>query len=108
MAIVNDIKTLVSSSKLFMPADVVAKNTVSSSSSSKDKGRGRRKKGLDAKIGQGGTLDPLADGVLGESSGTIAQCTDWLTLSLVVIGVGRGTKKLGDFLDCVKVSALQM
>ncbi len=34
----------------------------------KDKGKGRRKerKGLDAKIGQGGTLDPLADGVLGE------------------------------------------
>jgi len=36
-----------------------------------------------AKIGQGGTLDPLADGVL-------------------VIGIGKGTKKLSGFLDCVK------
>ncbi|KLO10736.1 pseudouridine synthase [Schizopora paradoxa] len=83
MSIVNEIKTLVSSSRLFMPSDVAAKN--SASGPRKDKGKGRRKerKGLDAKIGQGGTLDPLADGVL-------------------VIGVGKGTKKLSDFLDCVK------
>jgi len=66
MAIVNDIKGLVSSSRLFMPTDVAAKN--SAPGPRKDKGKGRRKerKGLDAKIGQGGTLDPLADGVLGE------------------------------------------
>lgn len=37
------------------------------------------------KIGQGGTLDPLADGVL-------------------VIGVNRGTKHLNQFLECSKVS----
>lgn len=66
MAVVNDIKSLVSSSRLFMSSDVAAKN--SASGPRKDKGKGRRKerKGLDAKIGQGGTLDPLADGVLGE------------------------------------------
>lgn len=44
------------------------------------------------KMGQGGTLDPLADGVL-------------------VIGIGQGTKKLDQFLGCIKVisflSALQ-
>lgn len=43
----------------------------------------KRKGGL--KIGQGGTLDPLADGVL-------------------VIGVGRGTKRLQDYLMGPKVS----
>jgi hypothetical protein len=36
------------------------------------------------KIGQGGTLDPLADGVL-------------------VIGLGKGTKLLSQFLHCTKV-----
>jgi tRNA pseudouridine55 synthase len=35
------------------------------------------------KIGQGGTLDPLADGVL-------------------VLGIGAGTKRLQQFLDCTK------
>jgi tRNA pseudouridine55 synthase len=43
----------------------------------------KRKGGL--KVGQGGTLDPLADGVL-------------------VLGIGRGTKHLGQFLECTKVS----
>ena len=36
-------------------------------------------------MGQGGTLDPLADGVL-------------------VIGVGSATKQLSRFLECTKVS----
>lgn len=43
----------------------------------------RRNKRLDIKVGHGGTLDPLATGVL-------------------VIGVGKGTKSLGDFLGCTK------
>jgi len=42
----------------------------------------KRKGGL--KVGQGGTLDPLADGVL-------------------VIGIGKGTKHLSQFLECTKV-----
>jgi tRNA pseudouridine55 synthase len=47
----------------------------------------RHPKGIDLKVGQGGTLDPLASGIL-------------------VIGVGRrGTKALARFLDCDKVSA---
>ena len=47
------------------------------------------------KIGQGGTLDPLADGVLGESP--CQWCVDEL-----VIGVNRGTKHLNQFLECSK------
>ncbi|AUB27893.1 tRNA pseudouridine(55) synthase [Cryptococcus neoformans] len=48
--------------------------------------KGKRKKNLTQfglKIGQGGTLDPLADGVL-------------------VLGVNRGTKHLNQFLECSK------
>ncbi|PWN34223.1 pseudouridine synthase [Meira miltonrushii] len=45
--------------------------------------RNRRGAGTIPKIGQGGTLDPLADGVL-------------------VVGIGAGTKKLQQFLDCSK------
>ncbi|KAI9371802.1 pseudouridine synthase [Aspergillus egyptiacus] len=43
----------------------------------------RRMKRLDLKIGHGGTLDPLATGVL-------------------VLGVGKGTKFLNNFLACTK------
>ncbi|TQB77475.1 hypothetical protein MPDQ_000015 [Monascus purpureus] len=45
--------------------------------------RRRRTQRLDVKIGHGGTLDPLATGVL-------------------VVGVGKGTKHLNDFLGCTK------
>lgn len=44
---------------------------------------------MGVKIGQGGTLDPLADGVL-------------------VIGVNRGTKHLNRFLDCSKVNSANL
>ncbi|OSD01526.1 pseudouridylate synthase 4 [Trametes coccinea BRFM310] len=75
MSLVNDVKKLVANSPLF-----VEKSKLAQKAKSGKKGKFRR----DAvKIGQGGTLDPLADGVL-------------------VIGVGKGTKKLSDFLDCVK------
>ena len=43
----------------------------------------RRDKRLQVKIGHGGTLDPLATGVL-------------------IIGVGKGTKQLQTFLECTK------
>lgn len=45
--------------------------------------RRRRHQRLEVKIGHGGTLDPLATGVL-------------------VAGVGKGTKSLNDFLGCTK------
>ncbi|KAI9571348.1 pseudouridine synthase [Boletus coccyginus] len=74
MSVLEDIKKLVGNSRLFVDARKLENRT------GKD-GRKRRKDTV--KIGQGGTLDPLADGVL-------------------VVGVGKGTKRLSDFLDCVK------
>lgn len=50
---------------------------------SKWKKRGLNKKAAKVKMGHGGTLDPLATGVL-------------------IIGVGSGTKSLQTFLDCTK------
>ncbi|KAF9484727.1 pseudouridine synthase [Pholiota conissans] len=78
MSVVNDVQLLVARSKLFAEADKLAKIK------GKKIDRRRGKQGRESvKIGQGGTLDPLADGVL-------------------VIGVGKGTKKLNDFLGCTK------
>lgn len=45
--------------------------------------RRRRDKNIKVKIGHGGTLDPLATGVL-------------------IAGIGNGTKQLGTFLECTK------
>ncbi|KAK2066512.1 hypothetical protein P8C59_000322 [Phyllachora maydis] len=45
--------------------------------------RGKNKKELSVKMGHGGTLDPLATGVL-------------------ILGVGKGTKQLSNFLGCTK------
>ena len=58
MAVVNDIKSLVTKSRLFVKEEELEK-----ASGSKKK-RGKFAKSV-VKIGQGGTLDPLADGVLG-------------------------------------------
>ncbi|KAK7693471.1 hypothetical protein QCA50_003039 [Cerrena zonata] len=74
MALVNKVKELVSCSPVF-----VEKSKLGNQGKKK---RGRFAKGP-VKIGQGGTLDPLADGVL-------------------VIGIGKATKDLSQFLDCVK------
>lgn len=58
MSVINDIKILVGSSRLF----------VDQKSLDARRPKRRRGKQTDAvKIGQGGTLDPLADGVLGNS-----------------------------------------
>lgn len=59
MSLVNDVKKLVTNSPLF-----VEPSKLSEKSSKKGK---KGKFGRDSvKIGQGGTLDPLADGVLGD------------------------------------------
>jgi len=70
------------SSTLFQPllAREFAKNRAEPRTKSRHK---RDKKDLDVKIGHGGTLDPLATGVL-------------------IVGVGGGTKALGRFLECTK------
>ncbi|THU88419.1 pseudouridine synthase [Dendrothele bispora CBS 962.96] len=77
MSLLNRMQPLLSKSKLFVDPEKVeqAKNA--------PKSRKRRKRGGDVKLGQGGTLDPLADGV-------------------IVVGVGKATKQLTRFLDCTK------
>ncbi|KAH8995350.1 pseudouridine synthase [Lactarius akahatsu] len=72
MHVVNQLKKLVNDSRLFVHKEKLEKMA----------GKKRTRKD-NVKIGQGGTLDPLADGVL-------------------VVGVGKGTKRLNDFLDCTK------
>jgi tRNA pseudouridine55 synthase len=60
MSVVNDVKKLVANTRLFVEADKL-----------KSKGNQplkRRRMREAVKIGQGGTLDPLADGVLGENN----------------------------------------
>jgi tRNA pseudouridine55 synthase len=79
MSVVTDVKRLAGNSRLFVEADKLEKQ--------KDKGKGvrRGKRGREiVKIGQGGTLDPLADGVLGDlrdhmplSLFTTAERSDW-------------------------------
>lgn len=92
---INDIKLLASKSRLFVDSSQLDGHEDS------QKRKFRRKRRRDVlKMGQGGTLDPLADGVLGRTF----MCGVWhLTNSCAVVGVGSGTKRLGDFLDCVKV-----
>lgn len=56
MSVLEDIKQLVANSRLFVDARKLENRS----------GKDSRKRKKDAlKIGQGGTLDPLADGVLG-------------------------------------------
>jgi tRNA pseudouridine55 synthase len=56
MSLVNDLKEILTTSRLF--ADT-------GKATNKGKKQGKRRQNA-LKIGQGGTLDPLADGVLGE------------------------------------------
>ncbi|KAI6118872.1 pseudouridine synthase [Pisolithus croceorrhizus] len=76
MSVLEDIKKLICKSPLFVERDKLENQQ------GRRHGKGKRAKDT-VKIGQGGTLDPLADGVL-------------------VVGVGKGTKRLNEFLDCVK------
>jgi tRNA pseudouridine55 synthase len=66
MTIVNTIKPLLSSSRLFFPQGD-GNQDAARTSKTKAKRRRKGKAGLKdmVKLGTGGTLDPLADGVLG-------------------------------------------
>ncbi|KDQ14327.1 hypothetical protein BOTBODRAFT_32793 [Botryobasidium botryosum FD-172 SS1] len=86
MVVLDRLKKLFALSELFVPEHTLKQERQAYAkkfaSGSAKKGRGW--KGKDAvKMGQGGTLDPLADGVL-------------------VLGIGKGTKLLGNFLHCSK------
>jgi tRNA pseudouridine55 synthase len=58
MSVINDLKNLLSSSRLFAEEGKAKANSNSGK-------RGKRNRDA-VKMGQGGTLDPLADGVLGD------------------------------------------
>lgn len=77
MQILDKLKPMLGKSKVFQTVQDTEGNKYQKSR------RNRRGANTIPKIGQGGTLDPLADGVL-------------------VIGIGAGTKKLQQFLDCSK------
>ena len=100
MHIINEIKPLIAGSRIFVDAATLEKNK-------KSKGKGARgRRGKDGiKIGQGGTLDPLADGVLGAHQKNSFDLNRQPRL-VIVIGVGKGTKKLNEFLDCSKVRVM--
>ena len=86
MSVINDIKQLVANSRLFVDAEKLEEKKRQGKSKKGSRGRHARDT---VKIGQGGTLDPLADGVL-------------------VVGVGKGTKKLNDLLEGVKVAHVRL
>ncbi|KAI9816845.1 MAG: hypothetical protein M1827_001490 [Pycnora praestabilis] len=69
-------------SKLFAPW-IAAEQAKRSAENPNQRKRRRDKRAQQVKIGHGGTLDPLATGVL-------------------IAGVGKGTKQLQGFLDCTK------
>ncbi|OTB07772.1 hypothetical protein M426DRAFT_317666 [Hypoxylon sp. CI-4A] len=70
-------------SAFFKPMIEQEKANRSQESNTKRKRRGFGKNDIRVKMGHGGTLDPLATGVL-------------------ILGVGKGTKSLQSFLDCTK------
>ena len=90
MSMLDTLKPLLARSKLFqIPADQDLKRQRWKSKTKRHRDDNRFATGPDGgsymapKIGQGGTLDPLADGVL-------------------VLGIGAGTKRLQQFLECTK------
>ncbi|KDN48976.1 hypothetical protein RSAG8_02329, partial [Rhizoctonia solani AG-8 WAC10335] len=87
MSILDRLKPLLAKSRLLVDQEeyqiILAEREKQKKRRNRPKG-GRVSKPSDRpKLGQGGTLDPLADGVL-------------------VLGVNKGTKSLGQFLECTK------
>lgn len=70
-------------SAFFKPMIDQERSNRSQESNNRKKRRGFGKNDIRVKMGHGGTLDPLATGVL-------------------ILGVGKGTKSLQSFLDCTK------
>jgi tRNA pseudouridine55 synthase len=85
MTLLESLKELFLSSKLFVdnPEPFQIEKTTGAKKSRKNKYWQKKNQAKAIKIGQGGTLDPLASGVL-------------------IIGLNSATKKLSNFLDCSK------
>ncbi|KAK3944172.1 pseudouridine synthase [Diplogelasinospora grovesii] len=81
--VIRDCQNYLNPSNLFKPLLQHEKELRDRESKGQQKRRGRAKRDLRVKMGHGGTLDPLATGVL-------------------ILGVGKGTKSLQNFLMCTK------
>ncbi|KAK1829643.1 pseudouridine synthase [Podospora conica] len=81
--VIRDCQTFFNPSALFAPAMQQEKASRAVESKYQRHRRSNAKRQVQVKIGHGGTLDPLATGVL-------------------ILGVGKGTKSLQDFLFCTK------
>lgn len=81
--VLREIQTVFNPSNLFAPWIETESAERARNSRNDPKQRRRRFKKVQVKIGHGGTLDPMATGVL-------------------IVGVGKGTKHLQSFLECSK------
>ncbi|TPX13460.1 uncharacterized protein E0L32_006190 [Thyridium curvatum] len=81
--VIRDCQTFFNPSSLFRPLIEQEAAARARESNQNRKRRGKAKRDVRVKMGHGGTLDPLATGVL-------------------ILGVGRGTKALPEFINCTK------
>jgi tRNA pseudouridine55 synthase len=82
--VIRDVQKHFNPSKLFAPGLAAERERMERESHNQKQKRSRRARGPpQVKMGHGGTLDPLATGVL-------------------ILGIGSGTKSLPDFLGCTK------
>lgn len=81
--VIRDCQTYFNPSTFFQPLVSAQVDKLRNETKSQYKKRGFGKRDARVKMGHGGTLDPLATGVL-------------------ILGVGAGTKSLQSFLDCTK------
>lgn len=81
--VIRDCQEYFNPSNLFAPLLEQEAEIRARESKGQQKRRGRMKRDVRVKMGHGGTLDPLATGVL-------------------ILGVGKGTKSLSNFITCTK------
>ena len=81
--VIRDCQEFFNPSSLFAPMIAQEKSLRERESKFQKNRRKHFKRQIRVKMGHGGTLDPLASGVL-------------------ILGVGKGTKSLHDFLNCTK------
>ncbi|KAL8366780.1 hypothetical protein RB595_008770 [Gaeumannomyces hyphopodioides] len=81
--VIRDCQSYFNPSRLFKPALEREEEERRAQAARDRKRRSKAKQKVQVKMGHGGTLDPLATGVL-------------------ILGVGRGTKSLQNFLECTK------
>lgn len=94
MRVLDDLTLLMLDSKLFEDQEKIRHHQHNNKKKRNTTGQG-------LKVGQGGTLDPLADGVLGEPSSFGLR--DDRTKLRAVVGINRGTKYLQQYLEGTKV-----